>query len=464
MGRRRRRQRQKPLWVATADLPKTAAHPFYRRLNELLDEHGFDAFAERCCEKFYAAEMGRPSLAPGIYFRSLLIGYFEGLDSERLIAWRLTDSISLRRFVAIELDETTPDHSTISRTRRLIDVETHREVFTWVLQVIAQEGMLKGGTIAVDATTLEANAALRSIVRRDTGERYDEFLKRLALESGIETPTKEQLAELDKKRKNKGSNDDWTHPHDPDAKIGKMKDGRTHLAHKAEQAVDLETGAVLAVTLEGAGAGDAATLAETVMEAAEQLAMVATNQQANEQLRADGLKELVADKGYHSNEVMEDLAALQIRSYISEPDRGRRRWRNKAAAREAVYGNRRRIRGERGKRLLRQRGERVERSFAHLYETGRMRRTHLRGHPNILKRLLLHVGAFNLSLVLRKKLGAGTPRGLAALKKRLAGGSATVPRGLRSRSDALSRVTAPRLRANSLAGALPSHALRRLNC
>jgi transposase len=301
----------------------------------------------------------------------------------------------------------------------LIDVETHREVFSWVLQVIAQEGMLKGGTIAVDATTLEANAALRSIVRRDTGERYEEFLKRLAVESGIETPTKEQLAELDKKRKNKGSNDDWTHPHDPNAKIGKMKDGRTHLAHKAEQAVDLETGTVLAVTLEGAGAGDTVTLAQTVMEAVEQLATVATNQRANQRLAAGGLQELVADKGYHSNEVLADLAALKIRTYISEPDRGRRRWRNKAAAREAVYGNRRRIRGERGKRLLRQRGERVERSFAHLYETGGMRRTHLRGHPNILKRLLIHVGAFNLSLVLRKKLGAGTPRGLAALKKAL---------------------------------------------
>ena len=334
-------------------------------------------------------------------------------------AWRLADSISLRRFVAIELDESAPDHSTISRTRRLIDIETHRAVFTWVLEVIAQEGMLKGGTIAVDATTLEANAALRSIVRRDTGERYDEFLKRLAVESGIETPTKEQLAQLDKKRKNKGSNDDWTHPQDPDAQIGKMKDGRTHLAHKAEQAVDLETGAVLAVTLAGASEGDTATLAETVIEAAEQLAAVAENKQANERLAADGLAELVADKGYHSNEVLEDLEALEMRSYISEPERGRRRWRNKAAAQAAVYGNRRRLRGERGKRLLRQRGERVERSFAHLYETGAMRRTHLRRHPNILKRLLIHVAAFNLSLVMRKKLGAGTPRGLAALNKAL---------------------------------------------
>ena len=177
--------------MAAADLPQTAAHPFYQRLNQLLDEHGFDAFAEQRCEKFYAPKMGRPSLAPGLYFRSLLIGYFEGLDSERAIAWRLADSISLRRFLSIELDEAAPDHSTISRTRRLIDVETHREVFTWVLRLVAQEGLLKGGTIAVDATTLEANAALRSIVRRDTGERYEEFLQRLAVESGVETPTRE---------------------------------------------------------------------------------------------------------------------------------------------------------------------------------------------------------------------------------------------------------------------------------
>ena len=201
MGRGNQRQRQKGLWVAAADLPHTAAHPFYRRLNELLDEHGFDEFAEQRCEKFYAAHTGRPSLTPGSYFRCLLIGYLEGIDSERGIAWRLADSISLRRFLAIELDESTPDHSTISRTRRLIDVETYREVFTWVLQLLARQGLLKAGTIAVDATTLEANAALRSIVRRDSGEAYEEFLRGLAAKSGIAAPTRQQLAKLDKKRK-----------------------------------------------------------------------------------------------------------------------------------------------------------------------------------------------------------------------------------------------------------------------
>ncbi len=417
MGRRNRRQRQKDLWIAAADLPHTAAHPFYHRLNRLLDEHGFDKFAEQRCEKFYAPRMGRPSLTPGSYFRCLLIGYFEGIDSERGIAWRLADSISLRRFLAIELDEATPDHSTISRSRRLIDLETHREVFTWVLRLLAKQGLLKAATIAVDATTLEANAALRSIVRRDSGESYDEFLRGLAAKSGIETPTREQLAKLDKKRQNKGSNKDWKNPHDPDAKITKMKDGRTHLAHKAEHAVDLETGALLALTVQGADLGDTTTVAETISAAAEQVAAVAQDRQANEQLSPQGLREVVADKGYHSNDVLRDLTELELRCYINEPDRGRRKWCGKQLEQQAVYGNRRRMRGKRGKRLSRLRGERVERSFAHLYETGRMRRTHLRGHENILKRLLLHGGAFNLSLVLRKERGAGTPRGLAGVKK-----------------------------------------------
>ena len=324
MGGRNRRQRQKGLWVAAADLPQTAAHPFYHRLNKLLDEHGFDEFAEQRCEKFYAAHMGRPSLTAGSYFRCLLIGYFEGIDGERGIAWRLADSISLRCFLAIELDESTPDHSTISRTRRLIDVETHRQVFTWVLQLLAQQGLLKGVTMAVDATTLEANAALRSIVRRDSGESYEEFLKGLAAESGIETPSREQLAKLDKKRKNKGSNKDWMNPHDPDAKITKMKDGHTHLAHKAEHAVDLQTGVLLALTVQGADLGDTTTVSEMITAAAEQVAAVAQDPEANEQLSPQGLQEVAADKGYHSNDVLTDLKTLEMRSYINEPDRGRR--------------------------------------------------------------------------------------------------------------------------------------------
>jgi transposase len=404
MGKRRRRPKQASMWIATQDLPRSAAHPFYTRLNQILDSADFDGHVETLCQRFYADEVGRPGLPPGRYFRMLLLGYFEGLDSERAIAWRTADSLSVRSFLGLDLHEAPPDHSTVSRTRRLIDLETHRAVFTWVLQRLADAGLVKGKTIGLDATTLEANAALRSIVRRDTGESYEEFLTGLAQASGIETPTRDDLARIDRKRKNKGSNDDWTHPHDPDAKITKMKDHRTHLAHKAEHAVDLETGAVVAVTVQDAEAGDTATSIETLIEAAEQVETVVPE--------GEGLQEVVADKGYHSNQVMVDLEAVGVRSYISEPDRGRRNWEDHPEARDAVYRNRRRIRGTRGKRLLRLRGERLERPFAHLYETGRMRRVHLRGHDKILKRVLLHAGALNLGLLMRQLVGIGTPRGL----------------------------------------------------
>jgi transposase len=404
MGKRRRRPKQASMWVATQDLPRSVAHPFYRRLNQILDAADFDRYAEALCQRFYADEVGRPGLAPGRYFRLLLLGYFEGLDSERGIAWRAEDSLSIRSFLGLELHESPPDHSTISRTRRLIDLETHQAVFTWVLHRLADAGLVKGKTVGIDATTLEANAALRSIVRRDTGETYDEFLTRLAQASGIETPTREDLARIDRKRKHKGSNDDWTHPHDPDAKITKMKDGRTHLAHKAEHAVDLETGAVVAVTVQDAAEGDTTTSIKTLIDAAEKIETVVPD--------GDGLEEVVGDKGYHSNQALVDLEAVGVRSYVSEPDRGRRNWTKNPEARDAVYRNRRRIRGARGKRLLRQRGERLERPFAHLYETGRMRRVHLRGHDNILKRVLLHAGALNLGLLMRQLVGIGTPRSL----------------------------------------------------
>jgi len=379
--------------------------------------------------------MGRPSLPPGVYFRLLLIGYFEGIESERGIAWRVADSIGLRDFLGSTLADPTPDHSTISRTRRLIDLTTHQEVFTWVLAVLAKEKLVRGETLGIDATTLEANAALRSIVRRDSGESYEAFLTRLAQASGIATPTREDLARLDRDRSGKGSNKDWEHPHDPDARITKMKDGRTHLAHKAEHAVDLETGAIVAVTVQPADRGDTASIEETVQEAMDVLADVLEDEEAAAQLDGELLSEIVGDKGYHSNAVLTSYEALGIRSYISEPKRGRRRWRGKAKQRHATYANRRRVRGERGKRLLRRRGEIIERSFAHCYETGAMRRAHLRGRENIAKRVLVHAAACNLGLVMRKCLGCGTPRGLQGAARRV---SAALHEGL-ARIDALGR-------------------------
>lgn len=416
-----RREHQEEFWIPTCTVARHASHPFYERLNELLAEHGFDSFVERKCRRFYAARMGRPGVAPGIYFRLLLLGYFEGIDSERGIAWRAGDSLAIRAFVGIGLHENAPDYSTISRTRRLIHLETHRQVFGWVVGMLADAGLVKGKRVGIDATTLEANAALRSIVRRDNGESYEDFLKGLAHESGIETPTREDLARLDRKRKKKGSNEDWVNPHDPDARITKMKDGRTHLAHKAEHAVDMETGAVVTVTLQEADLGDTTTVKETLAEAGERVAeLIEREAEATPleqpQVNLGGIEEVVADKGYHSGPVLEEMQAAGIRTYIPEKKQtGKRHWVGKENQQQAVYANRQRLQRPKGKRLLRQRGELIERTFAHCYDTGAMRRTHLRNHGNILKRLLIHVAGANLGLLLRSLYGSGTPRSLQGL-------------------------------------------------
>lgn len=415
----RKEESQPTFWVAVDKLAQTAGHPFYSKLNEILRKHGFDAFAESCCAKFYAEKMGRPGIPPGVYFRMLMVGYFEGIDSERGIAWRCEDSLALRRFLGYGLDEPTPDHSSLSRIRQRMDVETHQEIFTWVLKVLVCEKMIFGKTVGIDATTLEANAAMRSIVRQDTDETYLEFLRNLAKESGIETPTREDLSRLDKKRKKKTSNKDWKNPHDPDAKITKMKDNRTHLSNKAEHAVDLDSGSVLAVTVQGADLGDTTTVHETLSETIENLSEVSESPETADAMAGALLQEVVADKGYHSAAVLADLRETEIRTYIPERKTGRRRWKNKPKQKAAVYANRRRMRRDRGKALLRKRSELVERSFEHIYDRGGMRRTHLRGHRNILKRLLIHVCGFNLGLLMRKLFGRGTPKGYRGLAESL---------------------------------------------
>ena len=393
------------MWVATQDLPRSAAHPFYRRFDRVLDNAHFDAFVEGACATFYAEVMGRPGFARGSYFACCCWGIFGPRlgAGDCLARGRFAERAEFPGAGAAGTD--CKHHSTISRSRRLIDLETHRAVFTWVLQRLADAGLVKGTTIGIDATTLEANAALRSIVRRDTGETYQEFLTQLAQASGIETPTREDLARLDRKRKKKGSNQRLDASRQPGHE-NHEDEGSSHALgpEELEHAVDLETGAVVAVTVQDADAGDTSTSVETLIEAAEQVETVVSD--------GDGVQEVVGDKGYHSNQVMVDLEAIGIRRYISEPDRGRRSWEEQPEAQGPVYRNRRRIRGARGKRLLRLRGERLEHPAAHLYETGRMRRVHLRGHENILKRVLLQAGAFDLGLLMRQLIGIGTPRGL----------------------------------------------------
>lgn len=413
-------EEQEQLFLTHQNLRGHGGHPFYEVLGRVLKKHGFDKYVEGLCEKFYA-ERGRPSIPPGVYFRCLLVGYFEGIDSERGIAWRVSDSMSLRQFLGLVLSKDPPDHSTLSRTRRLIDLETHKQVFTWILGLLAEAGLLSGKTVGVDGTTLEANAAMRSIVRREDGQAYSDFLTDLAKASGIKTPTRQDLAKMDRKRPKKGSNKEWVNPNDPDAEIMKMKDGRTHLAHKMENAVDMKEGAVVAVTLKGGARHDTQTVEDTLEEAENNLREVREKADPKTAKRvAQRIEEAVLDKGYHSNDVLMGLEQAEIRSYVSEPDRGQRNWKNKHDERDAVYRNRRRIRGKRGKALLRQRGELLERPFAHALETGGMRRTHLRRHDNILKRLLIHVGGVNLGLLMRRCFGVGTPRSLQGKKGLLA--------------------------------------------
>ena len=398
---------QDDLMATWAEMPRSPGHAFYDRLQELLREAGFDAFVEEVCRPYYAPRMGAPSLPPGRYFRMHMIGYFEGIDSERGIAWRCADSFSLRDFLRLSTREKVPDHSWLSRTRSRLPHEAHEKVFGWVLKLVAEHGLVKGERIGVDGSTMEANAALRTIVRRDSGESYRAMLTRMAQESGIATPTADDLVRLDRKRKGKTlSNADWKSPTDPDARIAKMKDGTTHLAYKPEHAVDLDTGVVVAAPIHPADDGDTTTLSPTLDAAAHNLDAVGLAPSA------EAPCVVVADKGYHAREQLKALEGGKWKTRIAEPEpaKGYLRWHGDKAAQRAVYANRARLKSGIGRESMRRRGELVERSFAHVLDRGGMRRAWLRGRENVHKRYLIHVAGFNLGVLMRALHGQGTPR------------------------------------------------------
>jgi transposase len=409
MAMGRHKPRQGDLMVVWAEMPHSPGHAFYDKLQEILIEGGFDEFAEEVCQPFYAKKMGAPSVPPGRYFRMHLIGYFEGIDSERGIEWRCSDSLSLRDFLRLGAGERVPDHSWLSKTRSRLSLEVHERIFGWALKLIAGKGLVKGERIGVDGSTMEANAALRTIVRREDGKTYRETLAAMAKESGIETPTIDDMVRMDRQRKGKKlSNKEWASPVDLDAKIAKMKDGTTHLAYKPEHAVDLDTGAIVAAEIHFADRGDTSTLSDTLQTAEENLT------RAGKAPTEEDPAECVGDKGYHSREVLKDLDGGVWKTRIAEPQRKEfLRWHGDEEARKAVYANRNRLRSAVGKKAMRRRGEFVERSFAHTLERGGMRRTWLRGRENVRKRYLIHVCGFNLGLLMRDLTGAGTPKGAA---------------------------------------------------
>lgn len=412
MGMGKRKPTQPMLFVSHERLPRSAGHPFYVKLNELLEEAGFDRWLEKRCARYYVQEekRGQPSIPPGIYFRMLLVGYFEGIDSQRGIAWRCADSLSLREFLGIAVGFKTPDHSTLSNTRRRLPPEVFEEVFQWVLERAVAKNLVSGKTVGVDSTMLEANAAMKSIVRRDTCEDWKEYVTRLMREEGViektEEPSDEEVRRYDKSRKDKKvSNEEWVSPSDPESRIAVMKDGRTHLAYKAEHVVDLKSDLVLAAEVTPANHGDSQTMVDSVMQAQVNLKQAGSQQQ---------IEEVAADKGYHGAATLELCEALNLRTYIPEPKRKHRsRWIDKPAEfQHAAYGNRRRIRRDKSKQLQRRRSELCERTFAHICDSGGMRRTWLKKLVNVTKRYLIAAAAHNLGRILRKLFGVGKPRAL----------------------------------------------------
>ena len=402
----KRTPKQDEMFITTAQVASGPGHPFYAKLNQVLAEAGFDDFTERLCASHYK-KGGRPGIPPGVYFRMVLIGYFEGLDSQRGIAWRCADSLALRAFLGVGLTEATPVHASMTIIRQRLPESVYDRVFVWVLGLLQDKGLLRGKSVAIDATPLEANAAMKSIVRKDTGENWKEYLRGLAKAEGIENPTEEDLRRLDRGREDKKvSNQVWESPTDPDSRIAKMKDGRTHLAYKAEHAVDVVTEAMVATTVTFADKSDPQSAPDTLSLAEANLVLAGSQQE---------IKEAVMDKGYHDNGLLADLRQQGVRTYIPERRQKSRRWTDKPEEHQAAFrANRRRVRGLKGRQLNRWRSERCERTFAHVCETGGGRRTWVRGQVNVSKMHTLKCAAYNLGLLLRKVWGFRKPRNAEA--------------------------------------------------
>jgi transposase len=401
----KKKQVQGKMWVTTSNLPKSPGHPFYRKLNELLGELDFDRRVEDLCAQYYK-KTGRPSIPPGIYFRMLILGYFEGLDSQRAIAWRCKDSLSVREFLGLDLEQESPDHSSLTVIRQRLPLEVHQEVFGLILALARKYKLIDAKAVAVDSTMIEANAAMKSIVRKDTDEDWQDYVKRLAIEEGAINPSDEDARRMDRARKDKKvSNQDWRSPSDPDSRIARMKDGRTHLAYKPEHVLDLKSELILAAEVYRADQADSETIVDTINEARVNLLRAGSEAK---------IVDAVADKGYHKAETLAACESFGLRTYIPErKSRHRSRWQKKPREwKQAVLSNRRRARGPRNPGLQRQRSERVERSFAQLCNIGRMRRSWIRGVGEVGKRYLIQAAARNLGRVMFLLFRIGSARGL----------------------------------------------------
>lgn len=401
---------QQEFWIETRRLPQATASTFYRKLDETLDAIGFTAGVREICLPAYAdaARGGRPGIDPAVYFKMLMIGFFENLPSERAIASRCADSLSLRAFLGYGLEEATPDHSSLSVIRSRLGTAIYQAALELVLRGLFEHGLLKGRHLGIDSSVIEANASLRELVHRNTEEHYWEYVKRLAAEAGIDPDDTKAVRRFDKKREGRTtSNKEWVNPHDPDAKVGVTKHGACDMVYKPEHVTDLESGAIIAAAVRCGDEGDTTDLAARVLFAGETLARV-----CDDPKQAKVLSSLTADEGYFAVEEVGCLQAERVRVVIGDPHAAKR----KAAAKQdgivrgVLAKARRAVKSKSGKALLRKRGEHLERSFCHVLDHGNLRRATLRGRENLTKRQLGGVLAYNLSLLMRRLTGHGTPK------------------------------------------------------
>jgi transposase len=405
---------QGELWIATHELPAMPKAAFYSRLDETLDSFGFaDKVRVLCAPAYVNTNAGRPGIDPVVYLKMIMVGFFEDLPSERAIAARCADSLSIRSFLNYSLEEKTPDHSTFTVIRQRLGLEIYQQIFTLTLQALREHGLLRGKNLGIDSSVIEANASLRALVHRNTEEQYWDYVKRLAAENGIDPQDTAAVRRFDRNRPGKGSNQEWQNPHDPDAKIGRTKDGATDMIYKPEAVVDLDTGAIVQADVHPGDQADHKEMATRVLEAQQTI-----NQATGEKPDTLTATSVTSDKGYYAVGELQALQHEGIRTVISDPIDNRRVDKLEPAEQRAVRGAKRSVKSKSGKELLRRRGMHIERSFAHILDAGGMRRTTLRGWENLNKRFKLAAAFYNLSQLMRKLFGFGTPKQLAAAMER----------------------------------------------
>ena len=416
MIRPQRKSRQGEFWIARNELARAQASRFYDKLDETLEEMEFAAKVHGVCAPLYSSgEKGRPPIDPVVYFKMLMVGFLENLPSERAIAARCGDSLMIRRFLGYELNEDTPDHSSFTVIRQRLSQEVYQSVFDIILEGLRRHGLLRGKNLGIDSSVMEANASLRALENRNTGEAYWEYVRRLATEAGVDAQDAAAVRRFDKQRSGrKTSNQEWVNPYDRDAKVSKAKDGATDMLYKPENIVDLDTGVILNAEVRKADEADTEGLAERAIGAVELVEAIREETSAGQEPVPAATETLTGDKGYYCVEELESIQQGGVATIISDPLSHRRVDKLDCGGQTAVGNALLSVKSTEGKELLRRRGMHIERGFAHILDSGGMRRATLRGQVNLDKRYKIAAATYNLSQLMRNLFGIGTSKQAAA--------------------------------------------------